>query len=174
MDQPHLAFVVTLAIAITLTLALTFVLALSYQAELSVNFVDFIVAPFFMALTSLLPKVHECCSLMRENRAMWHTRVLEEIKSSSGDGGGGGGGGGGDDSEAEAKREEAVTRWKRREVAFEQIVNPLIEQATNQVGELLQIIPTPRATHHAQHTTTNIPPPTHHHQQGNGAGAGEG
>jgi hypothetical protein len=172
-DQPHLAFVVTLAIAITLTLALTFVLALSYQAELSVNFVDFIVAPFFMALTSLLPKVHECCSLMRENRAMWHTRVLEEIKSSSGDGGGGGGGGG-DDSEAEAKREEAVTRWKRREVAFEQIVNPLIEQATNQVGELLQIIPTPRATHHAQHTTTNIPPPTHHHQQCNGAGAGEG
>ena len=39
------------------------------QAELSVNFVDFIVAPFFMALTSLLPKVHECCSLMVESRA---------------------------------------------------------------------------------------------------------
>ena len=86
------------------------------------NFVDFIVAPFFMALTSLLPKVHECCSLMRENRAMWHTRVLAEIQS-----------GGGEVSEAEAKREEAVTRWKRREVAFEQIVDPLIEQATNQV-----------------------------------------
>jgi hypothetical protein len=28
------------------------------QAELSVNFIDFIVAPFFVALTDLLPDVH--------------------------------------------------------------------------------------------------------------------
>ncbi|CAM9360501.1 unnamed protein product, partial [Ectocarpus fasciculatus] len=42
------------------------------QDELSINFNDFIVAPYFMAVTSILPKLHTVCSLILENRDTWH------------------------------------------------------------------------------------------------------
>jgi hypothetical protein len=85
------------------------------QAELSVNFVDFIVGPFFMALTSLLPKVHVCCELMRDNRAEWCRRIETDIQ--------------GRENLNESQKIEEITKWKRRELAFNDVVTPLIDQA---------------------------------------------
>mmetsp|Transcript_19452 Transcript_19452/g.25356 ORF Transcript_19452/g.25356 Transcript_19452/m.25356 type:complete len:367 (+) Transcript_19452:229-1329(+) len=91
------------------------------QAELSVNFVDFIVGPFFMALTSLLPKVHKCCELMRDNRAEWCRRIEADIQSR--------------ETLNEEQKIEEITKWKRRELAFNDVVEPLIEQAKGKMGK---------------------------------------
>jgi hypothetical protein len=92
------------------------------QAELSVNFVDFIVGPFFMALTSLLPKVHLCCELMRDNRAEWCRRIETDIQ--------------GRKNLSEEQKIEDITKWKRRELAFNEVVTPLIDQAKGKMVRL--------------------------------------
>jgi len=88
------------------------------QAELSVNFVDFIVGPFFMALTNLLPKVHQCCALMQANRSEWHGRIEEDIMSR--------------DTLTQDQKVEELARWKRRDLAFNEVVAPLIQEAQAQ------------------------------------------
>jgi len=88
------------------------------QAELSVNFVDFIVGPFFMALTNLLPKVHRCCALMQANRNEWHGRIEKDITSR--------------DSLTQEQKVEELARWNRRHLAFNEVVAPLIQEAQAQ------------------------------------------
>jgi len=72
------------------------------QDELSVNFADFIVAPFFMAITKLLPKMIKCCHQLEANRLTWHQMVVERLTSTI-------------DPE---KAEEIVSRWEKRSVDF--------------------------------------------------------
>jgi hypothetical protein len=91
------------------------------QAELSVNFIDFIVGPFFMALTNLLPRVHECCGLMRDNRAAWTTLVCDDLHLRH--------------DLDEAKKAETIGKWRARESAFNDVVAPLIATAKAQTGE---------------------------------------
>jgi len=38
------------------------------QAQLSLNFIDFIVAPLFVAVRQVLPKVQKCCAYLKDNR----------------------------------------------------------------------------------------------------------
>ena len=109
--------------ALSLTPTPNMARATTKQAELSVNFVDFIVGPFFMALTSLLPKVFECCEFMRDNRAEWHRRIVKDYEASAAAG-----------TIAAAKKDEAVAKWTRREVAFNDVVTPLIQQAKGKAG----------------------------------------
>ena len=91
--------------------------ATTKQAELSVNFVDFIVGPFFMALTSVLPRVHECCDLMQRNRAQWTHLVEHGIRARF------------RASLDEAKTAEIeVGKWKKREVGFNDACTPVIEK----------------------------------------------
>ena len=85
------------------------------QAELSVNFIDFIVGPFFMALTNLLPKVRECCELMQSNRNEWSRMVCEDLSARC--------------DLDEAKRVEAVAKWKSREMSFNDLIGPIIANA---------------------------------------------
>lgn len=40
------------------------------QALLSLNFIDFIVAPIFVSLRQLLPDVHTCCKIIKDNRSL--------------------------------------------------------------------------------------------------------
>jgi len=90
------------------------------QAELSVNFVDFIVGPFFMALTELLPRMHECCALMQANRASWTAIVVKDLEARP-------------DLDA-AKKQEDVAKWTSREVGFNGTCAPLIAKAKAVLG----------------------------------------
>jgi hypothetical protein len=85
------------------------------QAELSVNFVDFIVGPFFMALTELLPRMHECCALLQANRAAWTALVTRDLRARQ-------------DLDA-AKRDEELAKWTSREAGFNGTCAPLIARA---------------------------------------------
>ena len=90
------------------------------QAELSVNFVDFIVGPFFMALTELLPRMHECCALMQDNRAAWTAIVVKDLEARS--------------DLDEAKKQEDIGKWTSREVGFNGTCAPLIAKAKAVLG----------------------------------------
>lgn len=52
------------------------------QDELSMNFCDFIVAPFFFSLTKLLPKLMCACRELENNRNKWHDIMVERVESS--------------------------------------------------------------------------------------------
>lgn len=109
------------------------------QAELSVNFVDFIVGPFFMALTSLLPKVHLCCELMRDNRTEWCRRIETDIQARS--------------NLSEEQKIEEITKWKRRELAFNEVVTPLIDQAKGKMVTLCSFSCLSYCLHQSNHLT---------------------
>ena len=53
------------------------------QAQLSINFIDFIVAPYFVALTSLAPRVRRCVRYLARNRARWVEMRETEIRDAA-------------------------------------------------------------------------------------------
>ena len=57
---------------------------------------------------------------MLENRTEWHRRILTEYEENR--------------SMNAAKKDEEVTKWVRREAAFNDVVRPLIEQAKSKTG----------------------------------------
>jgi len=77
------------------------------RAELALNFGDFIVAPAYVALASLLPKAKECVVCIVENRARWEEIHNQRLSSCN--------------MEEEKKKEE-LAKWNKRRVAFEKIV----------------------------------------------------
>ena len=90
------------------------------QDELSINFNDFIVAPYFMSMTSVLPSLHTVDIIMHENRNKWHDMFEERMSVS--------------DLEPMA-REEALAKWRKRKVAFsgqlKAVVDAAIEKLNN-------------------------------------------
>lgn len=74
----------------------------THQDELSINFTDFIVAPFFFSLTKLLPKLFTACSIMEANRNKWHEMLCGRIATSIED----------------CKLEETMDKWENRKKAF--------------------------------------------------------
>ena len=78
------------------------------QAKMSLNFIDFIVAPLFVAMTTLLPPMQEACDSLAANRANWESIVHTDLDAA---------GGGGADTERR--------QWKRRQTAFQQVLMPL-------------------------------------------------
>ena len=77
------------------------------QAELSINFADFIIAPAYVALASFLPKVKQCVVFIVENRSRWEEIHREKLIAREKD---------------EDKRKEELAKWNKRRVAFEKIV----------------------------------------------------
>src|SRR3546814_9121195 len=55
----------------------------THQSELSINFIDFIVAPFFIGLSGLLPRVRECCEQLSSNRNNWDTMNTKRDRKST-------------------------------------------------------------------------------------------
>lgn len=49
------------------------------QDELSLNFLDFIVAPIYFSTIKLVPKAAPTVKQLRENRDTWHTRLSERL-----------------------------------------------------------------------------------------------
>jgi hypothetical protein len=50
------------------------------QAELTLNFIDFIVAPLYVGITSLIPAAARCCSFLNKNRAEWDKTFIASIE----------------------------------------------------------------------------------------------
>ena len=82
--------------------------ATTEQESLSLNFCDFVAAPFFFCLVDLLPKIEEPLNNMKSNREEWHNRQMQKIID-------------GKDTEPAAANEECE-KWERRAAAFEENV----------------------------------------------------
>ena len=78
------------------------------QAKMSLNFIDFIVAPLLVAMTTLLPPMQEACDSLAANRAQWEGIVHTEL-----------------DSAATPQADTERRQWKRRQTAFQQVLMPL-------------------------------------------------
>jgi len=73
------------------------------QSQLTLNFIDFIVAPIFVALRNMLPKVHYVVELLSHNRVQWNKmceKVVEDSKVS------------------DAQKTDERNRWQRRAQTF--------------------------------------------------------
>jgi hypothetical protein len=74
------------------------------QDELSINFNDFIVAPFFFSVTKFLPQMLTACKNLETNRSTWNSLLAQRIsKSAEGN---------------SAKVEEILGKWELRTTAF--------------------------------------------------------
>lgn len=72
------------------------------QDELSINFTDFIVAPFFFSITKLLPKAIKACRSLEDNRNSWNNLLTNRLNS----------------TQEESKVDEIIVKWESRKAAF--------------------------------------------------------
>eukprot|EP01031_Cornospumella_fuschlensis_P034320 gene34320-41535_t len=72
------------------------------QDELSINFTDFIVAPFYFSITKLLPRVMKACRYLEDNRDRWDSMLKQRLQA----------------NQAESKVDEIIVRWEGRKAAF--------------------------------------------------------
>lgn len=74
------------------------------QDELSINFTDFIVAPFFFSMAKLLPKMLKVCKILHANRNEWHSIYTQRVVTAFPD---------------EAVRAENLAKFEARKVGFD-------------------------------------------------------
>jgi hypothetical protein len=86
------------------------------QSQMSVNFIDFVVAPLFIALSAMLPGAQLCVDLLNENRTAWSDRLKAEIEGDAALGSAG-------------AKEEAKRKWERRDTVFNRVMMPLVQEA---------------------------------------------
>lgn len=72
------------------------------QDELSLNFCDFIVAPFFFSMAKLLPKMLSVCKILESNRDEWNSMYGARAAT----------------FEDAAARKEGLDRWEARRAGF--------------------------------------------------------
>lgn len=94
--------------------------ATTVQDELSINFNDFIVAPYFMAVTNILPKLHTVCAITLENRDKWHEIFEHRISTS--------------ESLEPLAIEEALSKWRKRKVAFDVQIRGVMDAAIEKLS----------------------------------------
>ena len=93
------------------------------QDELSLNFTDFIIAPYFFALTAVLPKLSEVISQIEANRGVWHGMLMARLKpplvetSLPAPAG------------TETETDEIISKWEKREKLFLDAVSPVVKMA---------------------------------------------
>lgn len=90
-----------------------------FQDELSLNFCDFIVAPFFYALSMLLPKLHPICLEIQVNRDRWNRQLQDRIREGS--------------SVEESQKTEILEKWKNREGAFNTLTEKTITRCSSKL-----------------------------------------
>eukprot|EP00981_Chlorochromonas_danica_P009290 scaffold2602_cov177-Ochromonas_danica.AAC.11 len=76
--------------------------SIASQDEGSINFTDFIVAPFYFSITKLLPKAMKACRLLEDNRNTWNNILTQRLNS----------------TQAESKVDEIIVKWESRKAAF--------------------------------------------------------
>jgi len=91
------------------------------QDELSLNFTDFIIAPYFFSLTAVLPKLSEVITLIEQNRAAWHDMLMTRLKSAA--------------AANDPSTEENISKWEKREKLFLEAVSPVVMRAANKESD---------------------------------------
>lgn len=86
------------------------------QSQMSVNFIDFVVAPLFIALASMLPGAQLCVDILNDNRTRWSEALKSEIAADSGT--------------SASARAEATQKWERRDTVFNKVLMPLVQEAS--------------------------------------------
>lgn len=88
----------------------------TFQDELSLNFADFIVVPFFFSLVKAIPKSFLSCKILGDNRNIWHNELIKRLSEKPKDGGG---------------IDEIISKWEARKSGFEEKMKDivLIEQS---------------------------------------------
>jgi hypothetical protein len=82
--------------------------ATTKPAKLGLNFIDFIVAPLFVALSVIIPDMTLCCELLQGNRTRWQAMLEDDLKED---------GSGTPDAKAVERQ-----RWARRKTAFQDVL----------------------------------------------------
>lgn len=103
------------------------------QNKMSLNFIDFIVAPLYVATAAILPGASEACDMLNSNRRKWEVRMEAEAKAkgegvgegAEGNGAPGKPGAGAGNGGAGAGQKAA---WKRRSTAFHQVLMPMVHR----------------------------------------------
>lgn len=90
------------------------------QTELSLNFIDFIVAPFFVALTQLMPLSYGALKQLSANRRRWHELLQEEIEERSAQAQADG------DQEALEKHDADMDKWNDRASVSNDLLEPIV------------------------------------------------
>lgn len=96
--------------------------ATTKQDEMSLNFCDFVVAPFFFSLTMILPKAFMACEHLCSNRNAWHSMLEERIRQ--------------DDSLDSAQKEDAISKWVAKKDAFAKRATDVINAAKTTVSQM--------------------------------------
>eukprot|EP00602_Paraphysomonas_sp_CaronLab_P010748 CAMPEP_0185039174 /NCGR_PEP_ID=MMETSP1103-20130426/35751_1 /TAXON_ID=36769 /ORGANISM="Paraphysomonas bandaiensis, Strain Caron Lab Isolate" /LENGTH=2231 /DNA_ID=CAMNT_0027577957 /DNA_START=219 /DNA_END=6917 /DNA_ORIENTATION=+ len=89
------------------------------QDELSVNFTDFIVAPFFLALTHIFPKLINAVTHLKTNRDEWHSMVVQRLQLS--------------EDAGSVAVEESIAKWEKRREGFADTVDPVVAKAQSKL-----------------------------------------
>ena len=95
------------------------------QNELSVNFIDFIVAPLFSKMSRMLPKAKITLQLLSDNRSEWMNRIYKDLEAEK-------------QSPGSSKLncvENAEERWKSKQENFTQLINGVLNDPTCVVEE---------------------------------------
>jgi len=96
------------------------------QDKMSLNFIDFIVAPLFVATAAILPGVTEACDSMTANRRQWEQRL--EASQAKAESKAGGRAGKGAAERGAAGSASGRAAWKRRSTAFHQVLMPMVHR----------------------------------------------
>jgi hypothetical protein len=80
------------------------------QEILSLNFIDFIVTPIFIATTNILPAMKKACDILASNRNEWDTMREEALKVSVASG-----------QILPAEAEKDADKWRRRRLNYDMI-----------------------------------------------------
>lgn len=92
--------------------------ATTFQDELSINFNDFIVAPYFMSLAGILPKLHSVCGQLLDNRDEWHRRFEERVQGMGME---------------EGPLDEVLSKWRKRQTTFNDQIGNIIAAAVEKL-----------------------------------------
>ena len=100
----------------------------SNQDEISVNFSDFIVAPFFLTLLNALPRCVTPVQHIVTNRKKWHDMVVSRIGSSALD---------------DAQKEEQKAKWIKKDADFSAKAQQHLDAARSKLLASGVVLPAP-------------------------------
>eukprot|EP01041_Mallomonas_annulata_P008178 gene8178-16810_t len=89
---------------------------INQQDESSLNFIDFIVAPLYLSLAPLLPKLSVVYGHMKVNRNIWHTMLVDRLKSTSSDA---------------MQCAAIIDKWENKRIVFEEQMGPYCDAAND-------------------------------------------
>mmetsp|Transcript_4777 Transcript_4777/g.7282 ORF Transcript_4777/g.7282 Transcript_4777/m.7282 type:complete len:1113 (-) Transcript_4777:330-3668(-) len=105
------------------------------QAEISLNFIDFIVGPMFVAIRRLLPEAQVSLECLQENRTNWFRRFDGRVKSRKLEG-----------QTQDKSLDDHKKKWAARNKAFLGMLRRCADSVKDSNPNILSVFPHPRRT----------------------------